>query len=130
MITHYSRQTSLIICSFFMLLQGALAFADSTSQFNQYIQTTHVHRAHMEGQLGLQLTGDAFLERGPSRAVHDPAQFTQNIQAFHTHRAGMEGKLGLDPSLDPFPQATCYYDDKVDHIEHVLMTFDEIDRGI
>ena len=127
---HYSFVSGLILGTVLMLPQVPAAFADDTSQFNQYLQTTHTHRAQMEGQLGLEATGDPFLERAPSTFVEDSRQFDQSVQVVRAHRAQMETHLGLDPNADPFPQATCYYDDKVDHIEQVLLTFDTIDRGI
>ena len=72
----------------------------------------------------------AFLVFASHAQADSSSQFNQYIQTTHTERAQVELKMGLDPNKDPFPQATCYYDDLVDHYEHVMLTFDEIDRGI
>jgi len=71
-----------------------------------------------------------FLVLGTRANAQEDNQFSQLIRGMHADRARVEWQLGLDPNVDPFPQATSYYDDKEDHYEQVQIASDQIAQGI
>jgi hypothetical protein len=64
-------------------------------------------------------------------AISSPALAQEiSLQTVQADRATVEVKLGLDPNLSLFPWPTSYYDDQVDHYEHLMMTEDALSEGI
>ena len=62
--------------------------------------------------------------------VDEAIKFNSQMMVYHVQRAKIEAQLSIDPSKDPYPHATSYYDDLVDHYEQSFLLADEIDRGI